>query len=158
MAQFARGSPEIRGGVGMPALNTVLIVDDHAPFRSALRDFLSQESDLSVVGEACNLREALRLVGVMSPDVVLTDLSMQDARGIQAVSEIKRRYPEAKLIVLSTHAEHEYKHRCREAGASGYVVKDAIHADLCEAIRAVLSGGDCAQAYAPGSRLAVSGR
>jgi len=142
----------------MPALNTVLIVDDHAPFRSALRDFLSQESDLSVVGEACNLREALLLVGVMSPQLVLTDLSMPDARGTEAVSEIKRCYPEAKLIVLSSHAEHEYKHRCREAGASGYVVKDAIHEELREAIRAALGGRDCAQAAAPGSRPVASGR
>jgi len=120
--------------------NRILIVDDHALFRDALRECLSQEPDFHVIGEAGNLRDALRSVGTLSPHVVLTDLTMPDTHGIEAVTEIKRYDPHVKIVVVSLHGEIEFKHRCRKAGAAGYIVKDAIHAELLEGIRAVLRG------------------
>jgi DNA-binding NarL/FixJ family response regulator len=126
--------------------NKILIVDDNVEFRGALREFLSQEPDLQIVGEAGNLREAIHCIGVVSPHLVLTDLSMPDARGVQAVTEISRVYPEVKILVVSSHRDQEYKHRCREAGASGYIAKDTVFGELREGIRAVLSGGTCAGA------------
>ena len=124
----------------MRNMNRILIVDDHALFRGAVRDLLSQEPDIRIVGEAGNLREALHCVEAYSPDLVLTDLAMPDARGIDAVTELKRHYPDVKIVVVSFHRENEYKRGCRRAGAVGYVVKDAIGDELREGIRAVLGG------------------
>ena len=124
----------------MITMNRILIVDDHALFRGALRECLSQEPDFQIAGEAGNLREAIRSIAVLSPHLVLTDLAMPDANGIEAVTEIKRHYPEVKILVISFHRENEYKHHCRKAGAAGYIVKDAIRDQLCDAIRAVLGG------------------
>lgn len=124
----------------MVTMNRILIVDDHALFRDALREFLSQEPDLEIVGEAGNISDAIQYVGTLSPHLVLTDLTMPDTSGIEAVTEIKRHYPDVKILVMSIHREKEYKHRCRKAGAAGYIVKDAIHDQLRDGIRTVLSG------------------
>jgi DNA-binding NarL/FixJ family response regulator len=121
--------------------NRILMVDDNEPFRRALRDFLSQEPDFEIVGEAGNLAEAIRAIGDLSPHLVLTDLSMPDASGVEAVTEIRRLYPEVKLLVISSHREREYKGLCHEAGADGYIVKDTVYEALRDLIRAVLVGG-----------------
>ena len=133
----------------MVTMNRILIVDDSTLFRDALREFLSQEPDLQIVGEAGNMREAIMSIGTLSPHVVLTDLTMPDTHGIEAVTEIKRHYPDVKILVISLHREMEFKHRCRKAGAAGYVVKDAIHDELREGIRNVLSGKTYLGADAP---------
>ena len=121
--------------------NRILIVDDNEPFRRVLRDFLSQEPDFEIVGEAGRLGEAIRAIGTVSPHLVLTDLSMPDARGIEAVTAIRRHCPEVKILVVSSHREHEFKRLCREAGADGYIVKDTVHDTLRDHMRAVLGGG-----------------
>jgi DNA-binding NarL/FixJ family response regulator len=119
----------------------ILIVDDHALFRSAVAEFLAQEPDFQIVGEARSMGEAIRSVGALSPHLVLTDLNMPDAHGIETVTEIRRHYPDVKIVVVSLHREIEFKHRCRRAGAAGYVVKDAIYDELRDGIRTVMSGG-----------------
>jgi len=124
----------------MITMNRILVVDDHAPFRGALRELLSQKLDFQIVGEAGNIREAMQSVDALSPHLGLTDLNMPDTHGIEAVTEIKRHYPDVKILVVSLHREIEYKHRCRKAGAAGYVVKDAIHDELRGGIRTVMSG------------------
>lgn len=124
----------------MITMNRILIVDDHVQFRGALREFLSQEPDFQIVGEAGNIREAIRSVEALSPDLVLTDLAMPDTHGIEAVTEIKRHCPDVKIVVISLHQEIEFKHRCRKAGAAGYIVKDSIHDELRDGIRNVMSG------------------
>ena len=121
-------------------MTRIVIVDDHALFRDALRELLSEQPDFRIVGEAGNLREAIRSVGALSPHLVLTDLTMPDTHGIEAVVEIKRHYPDVIVLVVSLHREIEFKHGCRKAGANGYVVKDAIHAELLDGIRTVLGG------------------
>ena len=124
----------------MISLYRILIVDDHALFRGAVREFLSQEPDFQIVGEAGNMRDAIRAVGAMSPHLVLTDLSMPDTHGIEAVTEIKRHYPDMKILVISLHRDKEIKHLCRKAGAAGYIMKDAIYEELRDGIRIVLGG------------------
>lgn len=124
----------------MITMHRILIVEDNALFRRELRAFLSREPDFQVVGEAGSIREAMRAVGTLLPDLVLTDLTMPDAHGIEAVTEINRCYPDVKILVISLHAENEYKHWCFKAGAVGYVVKDSIHDELCDGIRAALGG------------------
>jgi len=124
----------------MVTLNRILIVDDHVLFRDALRDLLEEEPDFQIVGEAGNLREAIQSVGSLSPHLVLTDLGMPDAHGIEAVTEMKRHFPNLKILVLSFHSESEYKSQCRNAGAAGYIMKDAIKDELRKGVRAILSG------------------
>jgi two-component system, NarL family, invasion response regulator UvrY len=124
----------------MNATNRILIVDDHDLFRAALREFLSREPDFRVVGEAASVRDAIRSIGALTPNLVLTDLSMPDAHGIDAVTEIRRHYPDVKIVVLSSHIESEYRRQCRVAGATGYVVKDEIHQDLLVGMRTALDG------------------
>jgi DNA-binding NarL/FixJ family response regulator len=124
----------------MVTTSRIVIVDDHALFRNALREFLSQEPDFQIVGEASNMREAIRAIGIFSPHLVLTDLTMPDTHGIEAVTEIKRHFPDVKIVVISLHREHEFRLWCRKAGAADYIVKDAIHDELRDSIRAVLAG------------------
>ncbi len=124
----------------MAAMNRILIVDSHALFRNTLRAYLSQEPDFQIVGVAGSMRDAIWCVGSLHPDLVLTELTMPDARGVEAVTGIKRHYPQVKILVLSFHGESEFKHHCRDAGADGYVVKDAIHDELRDVMRAALSG------------------
>ena len=124
----------------MVTMNRILIVDDHALFRDALREFLSQEPDLQVVGEAGNIGEAIRSIGALSPHLVLTDLTMPGARGVEAVTEIRRHYQNVKILVISLHRDNEFKHWCRKAGAAGYIAKDAIYDELRDSIRSVLGG------------------
>ncbi len=124
----------------MDAANRILIVDSYPLFRSTLRSYLSQEPDFHVVGVAGSMRDAIWSVASLAPDVVLTDLAMPDARGVEAVSGIKRHFPEIKVLVLSFHCEPEFKQKCLEVGAAGYVVKDSIHEELCDGIRSVLRG------------------
>lgn len=138
----------------MIPMNRILIVDGHPLFRDALRQFLSDQPDFKVVGEAGNVDEAIRSVGTLLPHLVLTGLSMPDTRGIEAVTEIKRHYPDVRILVLSLHREIEYKHRCRKAGAAGYIVKDAIHSELHDGIRTVLRGKNYLGAHAPDQMLA----
>jgi two-component system response regulator NreC len=124
----------------MTNMNRILIVDDHAQFRYALREFLSQEADFEIVGEAGSTEEALQSLEALSPHLVLTDLTMPGSHGVEAVSELKRRYPDVKVLVLSLNDGEEFKHLCRKAGAAGYIEKDAIYGQLREGIRTVLSG------------------
>ena len=121
-------------------MNRIMIVDDFAPYRDVLREYLSQQPDFQVVGEAGNMHDAIESIGILSPHLVVTDLSMPDTHGVEAVSEIKRHYAQVKILVVSSHREIEYKLKCRMAGAAGYIVKDAIYDELLDGIRTVLGG------------------
>lgn len=118
----------------------ILIVEDHTLLRDGLRALLAQESDLEIAGEADNGRDAIRMIPNLAPDLVLMDLTMPGTSGIEAMTEIKRRSPNIKILVLTLHRAEEYIHQSLKAGANGYILKDATHDDLCVAIRSVLSG------------------
>jgi len=118
----------------------VLIVENHALFRAGLSSLLAQIPDIEVVGESDNGRDAIRAVGLLSPHLVLMDLSMPGMNGIEAIMDIKRRYPETHVLVLTMHKTDEYVHESLKAGADGYILKDATMDELRAAVRGVLSG------------------
>ncbi len=99
-----------------------------------------RKSDLEIVGEADNGRDAVRAVGVLAPNLVLMDLSMPGMNGIEAIHDIKRRNPSTRILVLTVHKTDEYIHESLRAGADGYLLKDATHDELDAAIRSVLGG------------------
>ena len=118
----------------------VLIVDDHTLLRAGLRALLTQDPGLEVVGEADNGREAIRAVGQFTPHLVLMDLTMPGMNGIEAITEIKRRYPEVHVLVMTLHKAEDYVHAALKAGAGGYILKDATQDEFRVAIRSVLKG------------------
>lgn len=122
----------------MIAKHRILIADDHALLRAELRTFLSGEPDLDVVGEAANGRDAVQAVGQISPHVVLLDFTTPGMTGIEALTQIKSRYPKVRVLVITIHDTEEFIQACRIAGADGAIRKNAIHEELLTAIRTVL--------------------
>ena len=118
----------------------IVIAEDHRILREGLRALVSSESAYLVVGEADNGRDAIRRVDELKPDLILMDLSMPRMNGLDAISEIKSRYPDTKLLVLTVHKAEEYVFESLKSGADGYVLKDATHAELMLAISSVLDG------------------
>jgi DNA-binding NarL/FixJ family response regulator len=118
----------------------IVIVEDYTILREGLRALISASPDLEVVGEAQDGQDAIRCVEQSGPDLVLMDLSMPKMDGLDAIVEIKRRTPETKLIALTVHKAEEYILAALEAGANGYVLKDASHDELIGAIKTVLGG------------------
>ena len=124
----------------MDKKHRILIVDDHTLLRAGLRALLVQDPGLEVVGEAENGRDAIRAVGQLTPDLVLMDLTMPGMNGIEAMTEIKRRYPEVRVLVMTLHAAEDYIHASLKAGADGYILKDATQDEFRIAMRSVLLG------------------
>jgi DNA-binding NarL/FixJ family response regulator len=118
----------------------ILIAEDHTLMRVGLRALLEQEPDIEIAGEASNGRDAMRLIPTFSPHVMLMDLTMPGSNGIETIAEIKRRYPNIKILVLTLHKADEYVHESLRAGADGYILKDATHDELRVALRSVLNG------------------
>jgi two-component system response regulator NreC len=119
----------------------VLIVDDHAVVRSGLRRVLEAEGDIEVVGEAGDMRTAVFETRGQKPDVVLMDLVMPGGSGIEATTAVLKEAPEANVLVLSMQDDPRYVREAFEAGASGYVLKEAADAEVVGAIREVAGGG-----------------
>ena len=118
----------------------ILLADDHALVRAGIRALVQRVSGLEVVGEADNGREALRLAKSLSPNVVLMDISMPELNGLDAIARILQYDPKIAVIVLSMHESREHVLRALQAGASGYVLKNAAVDELEKAIRAVACG------------------
>ena len=124
----------------MSVKRRVVIAEDQTMFREGLRALLSSDPTLEVVGEAEDGREAIQLVNQLAPDLVLMDLSMPRMHGVESIREIKKRAPETKILVLTVHTNEEYILATLEAGAGGYVVKQATYSELLTAIKTVFSG------------------
>ena len=124
----------------MEKTQRILIADDHALFRACIRELLTKDPGMEVVGEAGNGREAIRAVAQISPHLVLMDLTMPEMNGMEAITEIKQRWPEVQVLVMTLHKAEDYVHAALKAGASGYILKDATEAEFRLAIRAVLQG------------------
>jgi two-component system response regulator NreC len=118
----------------------IVLADDHTILREGLRALLSADPDFEIIGEAGDGREAVRCVEKLGPDLLLMDLSMPRMSGMDAISEIKRRYPETKIIALTVHKTEEYLLSTLQAGVDGYVLKDATHEELVMAIHNVMAG------------------
>jgi DNA-binding NarL/FixJ family response regulator len=124
----------------MDKKHRILIVDDHTLLRAGLKALLIQDPNIEVVGEAENGRDAVRAVGQLAPNLVLLDLTMPGMNGIEALTQIKQRYPEVRVLVMTLHRTEEFIHASLQAGADGYILKDATHDELRVAIRTVLQG------------------
>lgn len=118
----------------------VVIAEDHTILREGLRALLSSQSELEVVGEAQDGREAIHRVEELKPHLVLMDLSMPRMNGMEAIKEIKKRCPETKILALTVHQTEEHILATLQAGADGYVLKDAASTELMMAIKSVLMG------------------
>jgi DNA-binding NarL/FixJ family response regulator len=118
----------------------VLLVDDHAVVRRGLRLVLDAEPDLEVVAEAGDGAEAIDKALQNDVDLAVLDVSMPRMTGIQAASELSRRRPDLRLLMLSMHDNEQYLYEALKAGASGYVLKSAADRDLVEACRATMRG------------------
>src|SRR5215210_3909978 len=116
------------------------IVDDHQLARESLRDMLTDEPDLEVVGEATNGREALSLCSRLHPDLVLMDVRMPDLDGLSATEVIKRRHPEISVLMVTLHENPDYLLEALRVGAAGYVLKDASQEEVASAVRRVRDG------------------
>jgi DNA-binding NarL/FixJ family response regulator len=119
---------------------SIVIAEDHTILREGLKSLLASQPDLKIVGEAGDGLEAIRCVRDLRPDMILLDLSMPRMTGLDAIKEIKRINPDIKIIVLTVHSSEEYILATLQAGADGYVLKEAHSAELQTAIRHVLEG------------------
>lgn len=119
---------------------TVLIADDHTVVREGLRKLLESETDIEVIGEAANGRNAVELTRKLHPDVVVMDIAMPQLNGLEATRQLRKIVPEAKVIILSAHSDDAYVEGVMALGANGYLVKQSSAHVLSEAIREVQKG------------------
>jgi DNA-binding NarL/FixJ family response regulator len=143
-APVDRGTP-IRPGFSGGAMEgstpiRVLIVDDHAVVRMGLRVFFDLQDDIEVVGDAADGSEGVAMARRLVPDVVLMDLLMPNMDGITAIARIKAERPETEIVTMTSFIEEEKVTAALEAGASGYVLKDAEAEEVATAVRAAFAG------------------
>jgi two-component system, NarL family, response regulator NreC len=118
----------------------ILLADDHGVVRKGLRFLLERQSEMEVVGEASDGREAIRMIERMNPDVVIMDIAMPLLNGIEATSQMMKRNARLAVIILSMHSDEDYLLSALNAGAKGYVLKDSAENDIVKAIRSVSRG------------------
>jgi two-component system, NarL family, response regulator NreC len=118
----------------------ILLADDHAVVRQGFKMILGAQSDMEIVGEAGNGREAVELAEQLKPDVVVMDVAMPELNGIEATRRLAESVPHARVVALSMHKDSVYVREILRAGARGYLLKDSVAADLVSAIRAVARG------------------
>lgn len=133
--------PYARRGISMSnQIIRIVLVDDHAMVREGLRLLLRSAPDIAVVGEAENGMLALELVERVMPELVVLDLDMPGGDGLTALRELRKLFPELRVLVLTVHAEQDRLLPLLDAGARGYLTKEAASRDLVEAIRVVAAG------------------
>jgi NarL family two-component system response regulator LiaR len=118
----------------------ILLADDHVLVRQGTRELLEQEEDLTVVAEAGDGEEAVRLAASYHPDVAIMDISMPKLDGIEATQQIKIQHPAIAVLVLTAYDDDQYVFALLEAGAAGYLLKDVQASELVKAVRAVYAG------------------
>ena len=123
-----------------PNLIRILTVDDHPLLRKGIAALVNGEPDLKLVAEASNGNEAIDAFRAHQPDVTLMDLQMPEVDGLDAIDRIRREFPEARIIVLTTYSGDTQVLRALKAGARGYILKGHVHKELLDAIRAVHAG------------------
>ena len=116
----------------------ILIVDDYPILREELRSLLSSHQDFEIVGGAEDGQEAIEFVGKLEPDLVLMDISMPRMNGLDAIRNIKKKWPKTKILVLSVY--HSYDTAALNAGADGYILKDASSNELIQSIENIFPG------------------
>jgi DNA-binding NarL/FixJ family response regulator len=119
---------------------TVLLVDDHQLVRRGFRRMLEDESDIAVAGEASNGEEAVEMARRLKPDVIVMDFALPGLTGAEATRQILKGAPATCVLMLSMHAEPNYVRTCLDAGARGYLLKNAIDLELIDAVRKIATG------------------
>jgi DNA-binding NarL/FixJ family response regulator len=123
-----------------PNLIRILTVDDHPLLRRGIAALVNAEPDLKLIAEASNGKEAIEACRSHRPDITLMDLQMPEMDGLEAVEAIRREFPEARIIVLTTYSGDTQVLRALKGGAKGYMLKGNVHRELLDAIRAVHAG------------------
>jgi DNA-binding NarL/FixJ family response regulator len=118
----------------------ILTVDDHPVLRQGIAALIADESDMTLVAEAENGREAIRQFRTHRPDITLMDLQMPEMNGLDAIIAIRGEFPDARIIVLTTYTGDVQARRAMQAGARAYLLKNSLHKDLLNTIRAVHAG------------------
>ncbi len=118
----------------------IAIADDHGVMREGLRLQLMQHEGFEVVGEAVDGRQAVKIAEELAPDVMIMDIGMPNLNGIEATTQIVKRNPKVRVVILSVHSDEEYLLRALNAGAKGYLLKESAHLDLKRAVEAVAQG------------------
>src|SRR5580700_11060840 len=118
----------------------ILAVDDHPLVREGISGLVSGQADMKMIGQATNGREAIQQLRKHRPDVTLMDLQMPDMGGVDAIIAIRNEFPEARIIVLTTYTGDVQVQRALQAGARAYLLKNTLHKELLDTIRAVHAG------------------
>jgi two-component system, NarL family, response regulator NreC len=118
----------------------ILLIEDHIILRDGLRSLLDMEDDLEVIGEAATGDEGLRIAASEKPDVVITDIGLPGRSGLSIIPELRSGNPNTRILVLTAHCTDEYVRAALEAGADGYVLKDATRLDLINGIHSIAAG------------------
>jgi DNA-binding NarL/FixJ family response regulator len=119
---------------------SVLLVDDHALVRKGFRRILEDDPEIRVVEEAANGQEAIRLARLLRPRVIVMDMAMPGLDGVQATREIVKHEPDIAVLILSMYSEENYVRNALDAGARGYMLKEALDVDLAAAVKSVAAG------------------
>jgi len=119
----------------------VMLVDDHTLFRQGIRVLLETRDDIEVIGEAASGEEAIEQARQCQPDVILMDITLRDMDGLAATRAILKELPGTKVLIVTMHSGEGYFFRALEAGASGYVLKEAAFAEVITSVKAVHQGG-----------------
>ena len=125
----------------MSAPIRILVTDDHAVLRAGLTALLNTEADFTVVGEAADGSECLRVAQALQPDVILLDINMPGVNGLDALPLLRQATPQSRVLVLTMHDDVTYLRQVLQSGGVGYVLKQAADVELLSAIRTVYNGG-----------------
>jgi len=131
--------PGVVHGEGVPVL-TVFLVDDHEVVRRGVADLLNEEDDLTVIGQASSVSEALARMPALQPDVAVLDMRLPDGNGVELCRELRSRLPELNCLMLTSYTDQQGMMDAFLAGAGGYVIKDITGIDLVAAVRTIGSG------------------
>lgn len=118
----------------------ILIADDHPLLRQGIRNFLSLESDFEIIGEAGDGEEAIAKAAALHPDILLLDINMPKANGIEVATRLKASHPEIRVMALTIHDDENYMMKMIQSGAAGYLLKDVDPSMMVQAIRKVYAG------------------
>ncbi|RJP32294.1 MAG: DNA-binding response regulator [Candidatus Omnitrophota bacterium] len=118
----------------------VLVVDDHPIVRQGLLLLFNQRDDMNVCGEAEDARQAMQAIAAFKPDIAIIDITLKDSNGLELIKQIKERYANLPLLVLSVHDESLYAERALRAGARGYIMKEELTNKVVDAVRLIVQG------------------